>query len=252
MDNLLQYLRNHFKDRLIISGEIGDLLIWGERTQNGVRLLGLSCNVAANIRPGQKQLRQLLDSGTAIAASIGVPIMRIVYPLDLITNPQATLRINNQVVNKVDAPAIIQGLLGTRYNVFGTSKDVNKQINDVFHEWARAQLPKDYVRNDIDAILLTPEYELRDILEIKRSPSRKPDKWTPYVEDIRNYYMGDLLAKRAGMRFITLNHPNKFVPVNDDTTVGIHFIQRVILNPENIQSTRTLVQAREVIDFLDN
>ncbi len=249
MDNLLRYLHNHFSDRLAVSGETGDLLIWGERITNGVRLLGLSFNISAAARTTQGHGDLLLSCGKYIASKINLPMMHIVYPPDLQPNPAATLLINGQRVGKNNAQSIIQALLDTRQTILGTAKDVNKRTNDAFQDWARENLPRDYVRNDIDAILLTQAHEPLELIEVKRSTQVPPTRWAPYAADARNYYMGDLLARRAGLKFITLNHANKDVSVDDGTTVGVHFIQGVSLNPDQIRSRKILVNAKELVEM---
>ena len=155
MDNLLRYLHNYFHDRLAVSGETGDLLIWGERINNGVRLLGLSFNISVAARTTQGHGDLLLSCGRDIASKINLPMMHIVYPPDLHANPAATLLLNGERVGKKDAQRMIQTALGTRQTILGTTKDVNRRTNDVFQDWARENLPRDYVRNDIDALLLS-------------------------------------------------------------------------------------------------
>lgn len=250
MDNLLRYLHNHFRDQLAVSGETGDLLIWGERINNGVRLLGLSFNISTAARTTQGHGDLLLSCGRGIASKINLPMIRIVYPPDLLVNPAATLLLNDQRVGRKDAPRMIQTLLGTMQTIFGTVKDVNRRTNDVFQDWARENLPRDYVRNDIDALLLNRAHEPLELIEVKRSTQVPPTRWTPYSADARNYYMGDLLAQRAGLKFITLNHANKDIPVSDGTTVGVHFIQGVSLNPDQIRSRKILINAKELVEML--
>lgn len=247
MDNLLRYLHNHFSDQLAVSGETGDLLIWGERINNGVRLLGLSFNTSNAMRTTRGHGDLLFACGNHIASKLNLPILSIIYPSDLLTNPLATLLINGQNVTKNNAQRTIQALFGTRQTILGTAKDVNKRTNDVFQDWARDNLPRSYVRNDIDAILLTQAYEPSKLIEVKRSTQVPPTRWTPFTNDARNYYMGNLLAQRTGLDFITLNHANKDIPVDDKTTIGIHFIDGVSLNPDQIRSRKILVNAKELV-----
>ncbi len=250
MDNLLTYLHNHFRDQVAVSGEAGDLLIWGERINNGVKLLGLSFNVSTVTRTTQRHGDFLFSCGKHIASKINLPMMHIVYPPDLQTNPLATLLLNGQSIRKNDAQKAIQVLLGTNQTILGTAKDVNKRTNDAFQDWARDNLPRNYVRNDIDAVLLTQAYRPWKIIEVKRSTQIPPTRWTPFTNDARNYYIGNLLAQRAELNFITLNHANKDVPVDDETTVGVHLIDGVSLNPDQIRSRKTLVSARELVKML--
>lgn len=251
MDNLLRYLSGHFGDRLAVSGVSGDLLVWGERDFNGVKLLGLSFNTPTTAQSTTGHGDLLLASGTLMAQRINLPLIRIEYPPDLDTNPNSMLIIDGNQVKRVSAAATIQALLGTRYTVAGTNKAVNRSTNDPFHIWARETLPQNYVRTDVDAILHSQKLTPALLIEVKRSPSKTVREWEPYTEDARNYYISDLLAKRAQLKFVTLNHPYTNVPVSDEKIVGLYDIQKVTLSPANIQFTKELATAINLVTILD-
>jgi len=251
VDNLLSYLSGHFGDRLVVSGVSGDLLVWGERDFNGVKLLGLSFNTPTTAQSTTGHGDLLLASGTLMAQRINLPLIRIEYPPDLDTNPNSMLIIDGNQVKRVSAAATIQALLGTRYTVAGTSKAVNRSTNDPFHVWARDTLPLNYVRTDVDAILLTNDLKPALLIEVKRSPRVPVRNWEPFLQDIRNYYISDVLAKQTQLQFITLNHPYTNVSVTDEKIVGVFDIQRVTLNPDRIQFTKQLTTAINLVTMLD-
>jgi len=250
VDNLLKYLSGHFGDRLVISGVSGDLLVWGERTINGVKLLGLSFNTPTTAASTIGYGDLLLASGTLMAQRINLPLIRIEYPPDLDTNPNSMLIIDGKQVKRVRAAATIQSLLGTRYTVAGTSKAVNRSTNDPFHVWARETLPQNYVRTDVDAILHSQKLTPALLIEVKRSPTKTVREWKPYKEDARNYYVLELLAKQSQLKFITLNHPYKDTLVSDENIIGLYEIQKVTLNPLNIESKRELTSAKNLVSIL--
>jgi hypothetical protein len=251
VDNLLKYLSDHFGDRLAVSGVSGDLLVWGERIYNGVKLLGLSFNTSTIAQSTAGHGNLLLASGTFMAQRMNVPFIRIEYPPDLDTNPNSILIIDGQQVKRVMGAAKIQALLGTRYTVAGTSKAVNRSTSDPFHVWAREALPQNYVRTDVDAIVHSQKLMSALLIEVKRSPSKTVREWEPYTADARNYYISDLLAKRARLKFVTLNHPYTTVSVTDEKMVGVYDIQTVTLSPADIQFTKQLTTALNLVTILD-
>ncbi len=251
VDNLLQYLSGHFGGRLAVSGVSGDLLIWGERTINGVKLLGLSFNTPTTVHSTTGQGDLLLASGTVMAQRMRVPFIRIEYQPDVDTNRNAILIIDGKQVIRARAAATIQASLGTNYTVAGTSKAVNRSTSDPFHVWAREAMPLNYVRADVDAILHSPKVTPAILIEVKRSPSKTVQQWQPYIADARNYFISDVLAKRAQLKFVTLNHPYTSVPVSDEKIVGVYDVQEVTLSPARIQFTKEVTTAINLVTILD-
>ncbi|MEO8891651.1 MAG: hypothetical protein ABI417_08975 [Coleofasciculaceae cyanobacterium] len=252
MDNLLTYLSNQFGSRLAVSGETGDLLVWGERVNNDIRLLGLSYNTSTTSQALQENNHPLLSSGNKIAQQINLPLVRIIYPANLNTDPNSALNIDGERVEREEASAKIQHKFGTQYKLFGTTKLVNRSTNDAFQDWARVNLPQNYIRIDLDAILHVEDQKPALIIEVKRSTQVSVQRWEPYIADIRNYYIVDLLAKKAGLKFITLNHAYRDSLVSDESIIGIHNIQKISLEPQVIKSTKLLIKAKGVVTHLIN
>ncbi len=249
MDNLLLYLQKHFGRRLVVSGEEGDLLVWGDRQGQAIRLLGLSLNAAAS-EPATPS--RLLELGQFMERQLRLPFLVIRYPPDLDMNPLAELILDGEKVRVGEAARRIQERFGTRYRQAGTGKEVNKATHDAFHRWARLHLPYNYVRSDLDAFLLAAETDCRPriLLEIKRSTLVAPASWQPYAADARNYFIQKMLADRLGLEFLTLNHNCRDMPVTDGSKIGVHRIQRVSLNPPRIVSEKTLLSAQEATALL--
>lgn len=240
MDELLQYLKIKLENRITVSGDNIDLLIWGERHYNEVKILGISLNrqedVALDLRGDQ-----LLSIGKALSDKSGVGFMEIIYPNDLIENPNAELIINGENKSKEDSIDEIQRILGTSYADFGTTKQVNKQVADQFHGWARDNLPTAYVRIDIDAIH-SSENDVNDIIsliEVKRSTAISVLNWLPYTNDIRNYYIENVFTKLANLNFYTINHSCKDIDVVDNTVRGFYDILDV-----NIELNKILFEQK--------
>lgn len=241
MDNLLQYLKKNLGNKIIVSGDNIDLLIWGERHQNEVNILGISLNRQQDVDLGLRG-EQLLNIGKGLSDKSGVEFMEIIYPKDLNINPSAELIINGEKKSKEDSIDEIQRILGTSYTNYGTNKGVNRQVADSFHTWARDNLPTSYVRIDIDAIH-SSENDVSDIIsliEIKRSTAIKVEYWKPYTQDIRNYYIENVLAKLAELNFYTINHSCRFINVEDDTIIGFFEISDVDIKRNEISYIKKL------------
>jgi hypothetical protein len=82
-------------------------------------------------------------------------------------------------------------------------KEVNKNTSNEFHDWQRANLPKNFVIWDIDSwplVISDPskEYEPLALIELKRS-SFEPSSWTPFKADQPNYLALFRLAQKANI-----------------------------------------------------
>ena len=250
MDNLLAYLKRNLPNHLLISGEQGDLLVWGERDNNDVHLLGISYNGQINQNGSESISYELLRIGKKTSDLYNIPFMHIQYPIDLDTKPDKFLVINKIKIELSDAAEYIQKFLGTDGKIKGTNKEVNKSTNDAFHKWARSNLPQNYIRVDIDALLISSENMPKAILEIKRSTQVNPANWKPYVQDARNYMIQKKLAYRLKIPYVTLNHNCLFTAVEDKTLIGRHEINAVSLDPLRITSNKQLIQATNVVYYL--
>jgi len=66
----------------------------------------------------------------------------------------------------------------------GSSKAINKSMNDNFQRWTRQHLSKFLVINDFDGFYMKDSTVF--ILELKRV-RESCEKWHPYTDDISNY-----------------------------------------------------------------
>jgi len=216
-DELLLYLKNKIRDYFIASFDNTDLLVWGSRKNESVRLLGVTINI------GVKHLR---DTGYAkderVAKAMQVAhllsqksqsvFFAIVYPGEgidgfKVTSPDDPLNWSKSfIVKEAEMPKLIQQFFNTDLCTVGTTKPVNRSTSDWFHVWARVNLPREYIRTNIDGLLLDNKGRPRILLETKRSFSTL-DSWQPYKEDARNYYLQHLLATKVGLKLWTLYQP---------------------------------------------
>lgn len=246
MDNLLQYLKKSLKDCLVVSGEGCDLLVWGYRQENDIILLGISANIPCNTTISESHKRKI-ETGKYIAEKIQIPFLFIRYPLDININLNGKLIINGTEIEIQQASSQIQYILGTKFQSFGTAKYVNKSTNDPFHEWARINLPSDYIRVDLDAIICSSSGIPKILLEIKRSTKIPVKVWKPYKEDARNYLIHMRLCEKCSMRYYTLNHNNLNVMVTNDTEIGIYKIDNVSIIPLKVESRGKIVKPSAIL-----
>lgn len=250
MDNLLLYLEKDLGQKITISGGNIDLLIWGERCNDQVNILGISLTRQHDIFLDSRGER-LFNIGNELSDKSGLKFIEIIYPRDLSSNPNAKLIINGNFISKDEAVNEIQKMWGSAYKKYGTKKDVNKQIADSFHLWARINLPTSYVRIDIDAILSSENdgSNIISLFEIKRSTAVKVEKWKPYKQDIRNYYLENKLSKLANLKFYTINHSCKFIRVENDTLIGLYNILNIDIQRNDIEYKRELMTAKELSNY---
>jgi len=238
-DEFLIYLRSKLQEDLITSFDNTDVLVWGTRQNEDVKLLGLTLNIGVRSLPDSSYTA---DSRTAHAMQIAHVLgqmshsafFAIAYPLlnnnsFRVTNPVDPLDWSkSSIVKGVEMPKLIQQFFNTDLHIAGTAKPVNKGTSDWFHQWARANLPREYVRTNIDGLLLDDKGMPHILLETKRS-SFSLDSWQPWQNDARNYYLQQLLATKVGLKFWTVYHI-KGEEVIDQTEVTLFEISDVFLD----------------------
>lgn len=251
MDNLLLYLKNNLGNHLLISGNRGDLLIWGTRSESDVLIKGFSYNIPSDIKKITNEEKHLFLVGQNMSNELSLPIIGIRYPLDLLSNTDSILTINKEEIRSSKASSFIQSILNTDFKKQGTSKKINSKASDVFHAWARRNMPTQYIRVDIDALIQNQkDHNPKAIIEIKRSTRIEPKDWTPFTDDASNYLIQLILADKLNIPFITLQHSNLTEDVLNETQIGIHLIKQVTMDPVSIMSTKRLLSANEIVSYI--
>lgn len=264
-DEFLVYLKRKIGERLIISFDNTDLLLWGVRDSGIVRLLGLTLAIGIdNLAAGTSKLNQLafkINNIANIALSLSQrsksAFFIVLYSLSgssvfRVTSPNDPLNLPNSTeVEENDMPMIIESFFGTALGSPGTKKPVNKSTSDWFHVWTRENLPTIYVKANIDGLILTKEGKPAILLETKRS-FYETSNWEPYKDDSRNYYLQSSIAKKAGLNFWTIYH-KKGIQVTDSSEVALFIISEIQLDKPNwISHERFNIAAVEVVKKLDD
>jgi hypothetical protein len=263
-DEFLTYLQAKVGERLISSFESIDLLLWGMRRTNDVNVLGLTLAVGVGKLAGitsdglnelAKKSDVVLRKALLLAQRSGIPLFTVFYSLSgeslfRITETREPLNFSaSMVVEENQMPGAIQSRFGTKSARVGTTKEVNKSTSDWFHVWARANLPTEYVKANVDGLVLTDIGGPSVLLETKRSFVR-PASWNPYPQDSRNYYLQNALSKKTGMAFWTVYH-KKGITVEDNSEVSLFVILDVNLSSGNwISYRRYDISASEVVNML--
>ena len=263
-DEFLIYLKDKIGDRLIVSFENIDLLLWGVRDSGSVRLLGLT--LAMGIEKPEAVTKQELERLTnkaenimqvalSVSKSSDAAFFIVLYPLlggssFRVTDLANPLSLEQSFVVEEDKmPSLVEGFFNTKLRSSGTAKQVNKSTSDWFHDWTRANLPTEYVKANIDGLVLNDEGKPTILLETKRS-FFKPSVWEPYQADSRNYYLQGLLAKSTNLSFWTVYH-EKGVSVKDVSDIALFIILDVALDKKDwINYRRFDTSAAEIVKML--
>lgn len=98
----------------------------------------------------------------------------------------------------------------------GTSKGINKTINDSFQIWTRSNLTRKCVVNDIDGIYREEGGRIR-FLELKRV-DEDLNVWRPYLDDLPNYRALQEIANQLNGKMLVYAYQSK-----DDQLLAMHY-----------------------------
>lgn len=261
-DEFLVYMKDKINDRLIMSFDHTNLLLWGTRTNDSVKILGLTLNIGVE-EPRtfrskgdgfDTRVDDVLHVASLLSQRSNSRFFVIVYSTIgdssfRVTDPSDPLNWSKGLeVDEGKMSVVIQEFFKTTLESKGTSKAVNRATSDWFHDWARENIPEDYVRTNIDGLILDKKKHPTILLETKRS-FQDPYSWKPYKEDSRNYYLQYLLATKSDLSFWTVYH-KKGESVDDRSKIALLLISGVSLNVKNnwINYHRSNTNASEVME----
>ena len=260
-DEFLVFLKGKINDRLVMSFDNTDLLLWGTRENSSVRLLGLTLAVGvrdprtakSNPHSLDDRLGSVMKLASLLSHRSNSTFFVVLYPISgeypfVATDPKDPHDWSKSFeVQEAEMPELVESFFKTSFGNRGTAKPVNKSTSDWFHVWTRANLPKEYVKANVDGLIKDKEGMPRILLETKRS-SASAYSWSPYKDDSRNYYLQQLLAKLSDLSFWTVYHV-KGVTVDDNTAVALFQVSDVSLKTGDTWITydRLNTKASEVI-----
>jgi hypothetical protein len=242
-----------------------DLLLWGTRDNSSVKLLGLTLTVGvrdmevikSRLNELYERLNNVLEVASLLSRRCHSVFFVILYSLSggspfRVTDPSDAKNLSKSFeVQETKMPQLVEEFYGTSLGNRGTAKAVNKSTADWFHDWARANLPREYVRTNIDGLLLGKSQKPKILLETKRS-FYEPYSWSPFHEDSRNYYLQHLLATKSDLHFWTVYH-KKGERIDNASQVALFVIEGVSLKTERdwISLHRFNTNAGEVLNMID-
>ena len=98
----------------------------------------------------------------------------------------------------------------------GSTKDINKTINDAFQAWTRSNLTKKCVVNDIDGFYYVESGKSK-FLELKRV-EQDLDTWRPYLDDLPNYRALREISNQLKGAILVYAYQS-----NNDTQLAMHY-----------------------------
>ena len=90
-----------------------------------------------------------------------------------------------KTISSVELQKVVSSLNPNLTTNIGSTKAINKSINDAFQAWTRSNLTKKCVVNDIDGFYYVESGKSK-FLELKRV-EEDLDTWRPYLDDLPNY-----------------------------------------------------------------
>lgn len=264
-DEFLVYMKGMMDDRLVMSFDNTDLLLWGTRENGSVRLLGLTLTVGVrnpriakdNPQGLDDRLGNVMKVASLLSQRSNSTFFVVLYPISgsspfVVTDPKDPHNWSKSFeVQEAKMPQLVEDFFKTSLGNRGTAKPVNKETSDWFHDWTRANLPKEYVKANMDGLIMDKERTPRILLETKRSFATAYS-WNPYQTDSRNYYLQQLLAKLSDLSFWTVYHV-KGITVDDNTEVALFQVSDVSLKAGDkwITYDRLNTKASEVIKLVN-
>jgi hypothetical protein len=262
-DEFLTYLKGKVGERLTISFDYVDLLVWGARVNESVRLLGLTLTIGVSgvLSPSkfegiQMKIINIARIAQELARASKSVFFIVLYSISgdsvfVVTNPDDPLNLDaGKSVNENDMPKIIERFFNTNLGTAGTAKSVNKSTSDWFHVWTRSNLPTAYVKANIDGLILTEQGTPSILLETKRS-FYETRRWQPFQTDGRNYLLQYLLAKKTDLDFWTVYH-KKGLQVSDASDISLFLISGVNLEKADwLTYERLEIKAAKFVELID-
>lgn len=245
MDELLIYLKGRLKEKIVLGYKECDLLVWADKTKKPLNVLGITLAVGIDrtqfngkyseilnsIYSKNKNFKHLYKSGNVIARECNIPFLVIGYNNKTCENGDFYLHdSSNKESHTIDGIGLLK-LLNEKFKVnfgnSGTNKPVNERTADVFHDWSRANLSRNYAKADLDAVYINNENSSTKFIEVKRSTKKKVGIWAPYHDDAADYEIVLELSKKMKCEFITLHHCERGGIVKDDTKITYMIIKYV-------------------------
>jgi len=278
MDELVKYLYITNPENVIIGEDDCNLLILGEGshipTKVKMLLLVIGCketittNTIYELREkyiSNDVFKHLFDTGKSMATVADIPFVMVGYTKCKVKEADDEyIESMNFMIRKIypvnchEQPAVyssndfvkyLYSLMGMDCRDEGTNKEKNKSLADVFHIWSRSKLSCQIVKQDFDAI-----YKKEDrfvMIEVKRSPAKTIESWSPYKQDARNYDIQNQFAKILNADFFTFHHNGG--DCDSSTKVGCYKVLDVDINKGRqwIEYQKSIIRAGEIVDVLD-
>ena len=278
MDEFISYLYQAAPKNVIIGENDCNLLVFGDGscipTEVKMLLLVVGCtdpiteHTICELRKQYQNnatFKRLFDAGKKMAAIADIPFVMVGYKkceLEAVDEKyiDSMSFLSRKIYPEIEGeePAVytsdkfvpyLYSLMKMECSDEGTKKEKNKHLADVFHIWSRSKLSSRLVKQDFDAI-----YNNQDdfvMIEVKRSPAKTIEAWSPYRADGRNYDIQNQFAKMIHAAFFTFHHNGG--DCNGSTRIGCYKILEVDMNQQEnwIGYEKSILPAEKIKDLLE-
>ena len=261
MDEFAKYAIQK-SQRVLISGDdytfqnIGRARIYGcfspEMTFIGLSFSSNKCWAELDLALNEKILRIL----ALISAKTDVPLIWVgernidwssgtgVAEVGIIES-SGNLSCTTQDIKLGDVTNWIRKKFGTGLAEVGSGKRYTEKPIDGFQSWFQHNLPRNYVANDIDLLVLDVTEKPLSLVEIKRSKIYTIENWYPFVDDKPNYLLLKEFARRCQIHPYILNQRIQ-QNISDNDTVVLYDLSKSYECKVRKQGTLQIFEDKEI------
>jgi hypothetical protein len=262
MDEFAKYAVQE-SQRVLISGDdytfrnIGRIRIYGcfspEMTFIGLSFSSNRCWAELDLASNEEILKIL----TLMSAKTNAPLIWVgeknidwssgtgIAEVGIIESSGGGLSCIAQDIKLGDVTNWVRKTFGVGVAEVGSRKQYTDKPIDGFQSWFQHNLPRNYVANDVDLLVLDIAEKPQAIVEIKRSKVYAIEDWYPFVDDKPNYLLLKEFANRCQIRPYIVNQKIRD-EINDDDLVVLYDLTKSFECKVRKQGTSQVLEDKEI------
>lgn len=257
-DELSNFLKGKFPDNYITGDDRCSLLVWGVPSEGSISPKLCTLTVGLDYEDNNPTKEVIRDSARRLWKDVTSPFKNLHKYGKLISqysniefgiicfSAKDDIRKKNSEISfltvfssdskKLDFSTVLNGdelrykllnVLNLTTTQAGTSKGKNKTTADFFHDWSRREMPSSIIKLDIDGLLINYDETSEKILvEIKRSNTPPIPRWTPYLNDLPDFYLLLRLSIETSSEMWILHHDG-LARCTDATIVSLFVVNGI-------------------------